>query len=311
VRTAAVADRVPFSIGAADARAISPDGRDCAGGGCTTAARYAVDGGYFAALAIPLVAGRAFSGDGSSETDSVVVSQAAADALWPAQNPIGRSLKVEPEGVWLRVIGVAADVRDLVTSQPPRPTVYQPMALHSSARLAIVARADGDPAALLLPMRRAVHALDPRVPPQSVQTMGERMALPLWPSRTSAGLAGACGSIAVVLSAIGLFGVTWFTVHQRRREFGVRMAIGASGGRVQRQVVMEALWLAAPGIALGLGAAMLAVLALRSLLVSFDPTDALPFAIAVLAQVAMCALASWTPARQAARANPLEVLRAE
>jgi ABC-type antimicrobial peptide transport system permease subunit len=105
--------------------------------------------------------------------------------------------------------------------------------------------------------------------------------------------------------------VTWFTVHQRRREFGVRMAIGASGGRVQRQVVAEALRLAAPGIAVGMAGAVLAMLALRAVLPAFSAADAAPFAVAAAAQGAMCALASWTPARRAARANPVEVLRAE
>jgi predicted permease len=308
---AAAADRVPFAVGAPATRTISADGRDCTGGGCTTAVRYAVDGSYFEVLGIDLVDGRAFHGDGSSELDGVVINRAAADALWPARRAVGQALKVEPDGVWLRVIGVAADVRDLITTQPPRPAIYQPIAADPSGRVLIVARAAADPAALLLPMRQAVHAIDPRVPPASVQTMAERMALPLWPSRTSAGFAGVCGAVAVALSAIGLFGVTWFTVHQRRREFGVRMAIGASGGRVQRQVVAEALRLAAPGIAVGMAGAVLAMLALRAVLPAFSAADAAPFAVAAAAQGAMCALASWTPARRAARANPVEVLRAE
>ena len=207
--------------------------------------------------------------------------------------------------------GVVADVKHRMMNEPANPYFYQPLSTRSGSSVTILARAAGDPADLLRPMREAVHAIEPRLPPQSVQTMEERMALPLWPARTTAGFVGACGVVAVVLSAIGLFGVTYFTVNQRRREFGVRLAIGASSRTVQRQVVGEALRLAAPGIGVGVIAAVVAALWLRSVFVSMNVTDALPYAIAAAAQLAMMILATWSPARAAGRANPIEVLRAE
>jgi ABC-type antimicrobial peptide transport system permease subunit len=136
---------------------------------------------------------------------------------------------------------------------------------------------------------------------------GERDDLP----RTTAGFVGACGAVAVVLSAIGLFGVTYFAVGQRRREFGVRLAIGAHGREVQRQVVFEALTLAAPGIALGVLIAAVAGFFLRSFFVGLDAASIIPFAGAAAGQTFVMVLASWSPAIRASRSNPADLLRAE
>jgi putative ABC transport system permease protein len=311
VNAAGAANRVAFYVGYPETRSISVDGRDCAGGGCTQAGRYAVDGGYFDAMGIALVAGRSFRGNGADEPDAAIISQTTATMLWPNATPLGQAFKVEPDGQWLRVIGVAPDVKHRGLQETARPYIYQPLARHATGRVTILARTNGDPAALLLPMRQAMHGIDPRVPPQSVQTMAQRMELPLWQARSTARFVGACGAVAIVLSAIGLFGVTWFTVHQRRREFGVRMAIGASGGRVQRQVVVEALRLSAPGIIGGLAIAVGAAFWIRAAFVGVEAGDALPYVAAGCGQALMCAVASWTPARRASRTDPLEVLRAE
>jgi ABC-type antimicrobial peptide transport system permease subunit len=141
--------------------------------------------------------------------------------------------------------------------------------------------------------------------------MRDRMALPLWMPRTAAGFFGACGAAAVLLSTIGLFGVTYFAVSQRRREFGVRFALGATRADVRRLVFGETFRLAGPGILAGSGLAVIAAFAIRSALLGLATGSPTPYVAAVLVQGAIAALASWSPAARAARSSPLEVLRAE
>jgi predicted permease len=309
VRAAGVADRVSFYVGAASTRLVSTTGGACpASSDCVRAGRYIVSRDYFDAMGIPLVQGRLFA---PGELDATIVSAHAAATLWPGQPAVGQTFRVQPDGAWLRVVGVAADVKHRMMNEPAHAYFYQPLDTGESGQANIVARTAGDPAALLLPMRQAVHAIDPRVPAQSVETMEQRLAMPLWPARTTAGFVGACGAVAVLLSAIGLFGVTYFAVGQRRREFGVRLAIGAEGRDVQRQVVIEALKLAAPGIALGVIAAGVAALFLRSFFASLDVTSIVPYASAAAGQTLTMLLASWSPAVRASRSNPVDVLRAE
>jgi ABC-type antimicrobial peptide transport system permease subunit len=176
----------------------------------------------------------------------------------------------------------------------------------------VIARTTGgDAADALAPLRQALQRIDPRLPPASLQTMDERMALPLWPTRTAAGLFGACGAAALLLSTIGLFGVTYFAVSARQREFGVRLALGASRADVRRLVLGEAIRLALPGIAAGALVAALLGLAGRSILFGLDTSAPAPYLVAAVVQAMVTLGASWSPAARAARSNPLAVLRGE
>jgi len=312
VRAVSITDRVSFFVGAPNTRTISLDGQDCQVVDCPRAGVYVAGPSYFDAMGIDVVAGRPLDERDSAASGAVVISKTAADTFWPGQNAIGRSFRLQPEGDTVHVIGVAADVIHRMMTEPRQPYVYRPPAIDAyGGTFTIVARTSSDPAALLVPMQQTLHALDPRLPTKSVQTMANRMALPLWMPRTTAGFFGACGIAAALLSMIGLFGVTYFTVNQRRREFGVRFALGATRGDVRRLVMREALQIALPGMVVGLAIAVVVGVWLQSSVTRISTTDVAPFALAVLGQALVTLLASWSPASRAGRSNPLEVLRAE
>jgi putative ABC transport system permease protein len=149
------------------------------------------------------------------------------------------------------------------------------------------------------------------LPPGSIRTMEQRMELPLWPARTAAGLFSICGTLALILATVGLFGTTYLTVGQRTREFGVRAALGATRARVLRLVLGEGLWLIVPGIAIGLGCAALAGRAAASVLVGFDLTHPGTYALTAAVQSAAALLASLWPAHRATMADPILALRSE
>jgi len=312
VAAVTVADRIPFYVGFARPIDISLDGGDCDAGRCVPAASYAIGADYFDTLGIRLTAGRGLNPSDPSDLDAVVVSATAAAELWPNESAIGQSLKTQPDGRWRRVVGVAADVMHRAFDEAPRPHLYVPLGDDDYAGpLTLVARSSGDPAALVVQWREAVRAADPRVPPQLAQTMADRLALPLWAPRTAAGFFGICGLLAVVLSATGLFGVTYVAVSQRRREFGVRFALGAEPRDVRALVMRETLRLAAPGVAAGAAAAVVAGVAVASRVTGVGTFGPVALSLAVVLQVGVVLLAGWAPARRASASSPLEVLRAE
>jgi predicted permease len=312
VRNVAVADRVSFFVGVPTTRPVSLDDRDCAATDCPQAGVYAAAPEFFDTMGIPLVLGRVYDPDSPADRDAVVISATAAETFWPGEYPVGRSFRLEPDARTLTVAGVAADIVHRGMNERRQSSVYRPLApADFGASFTVVARAADDVDAALAALGQGVHAIDPRLPPQSLETMRDRMALPLWMPRTAAGFFGACGAAAVLLSTIGLFGVTYFAVSQRRREFGVRFALGATRADVRRLVFGETFRLAGPGILAGSGLAVIAAFAIRSALLGLATGSPTPYVAAVLVQGAIAALASWSPAARAARSSPLEVLRAE
>ncbi|HET9371648.1 MAG TPA: FtsX-like permease family protein, partial [Vicinamibacterales bacterium] len=310
-----VADRIPFYVGGFRNRMLSIDGHPCADGGCVTAGVYAIDAHYFETMAMPVVAGRTIDpGNARDVQGSAVISETTASALWPNESPIGRRFKDDTQGVWREVVGVVRDITHRAPDEAKRPYIYVPLtAAASTSDLVIVARArPGLGSAAALPaLRDAVQAVDPTLPMQSLQTMDERMALPMWLPRTTTGFFGICGALAVLLSTIGLFGVTHYTVSRRGREFGVRAALGATAGDMRRLVFGETLRLAGPGVVLGVLAIVVVVAIARATLPSVPVIGATPYLAAVTIQTLVTLLASWSPARRAGSSDPLEVLRAD
>jgi putative ABC transport system permease protein len=308
------ADRIPFTVGYPTFTKIAADGRDCAGGACPSAGVYATDGRHEAAMGLALKAGRWYDSSSAADRDTAVISQSAAEAAWPGEYPIGHSFR-DDAGRARRVIGVVNDITTNLTGgdlSKPRPNVYFPIEDRDFARpVTIVLRAAGAPDAFVETMQRTLHELAPELPPQSVATMRQRLALPLWPARTLAGFFSVCGLLALILATIGLFGVTHYVVSQRTREFGVRLAIGASSSILERMVVSETVRLIAPGILIGLGGGLLLDRLIRAHFTSAESADPLIMMGAVTLEVGMAVIAAWLPARRAGRTNPLEALRAE
>jgi len=274
--------------------------------------------GYFATMGIP-VRGRAPTwADMEEKNGAVVVSKAFADHMWPGEDAIGKQLR--PNGVsdpWYHVVGVTGDVRTRGLDQPPTEIVYYPMVPMEGAPLwsppttmtVVVRTGAGDPMALAPAVRRVVAALDREVPIANAQTMETILARSTAKTTFAMLLLGVAGGMALVLSAVGIYGVISYTVNQRRAEIGVRMALGAQAAQVGRMVVVQSLRVAGVGIAIGIVGAIATTRVMRSLLFGVSPTDPVTLAAVAMVLVAIGAFASYAPARRATKVDPVEVLR--
>ena len=240
VERVAIGDRIPFYVGFPKVTRLSAEGADCGAVECPNVPMYGIGPGYMAALGVPMFAGRDFTQHELTAGDSVIVSQKLASRLWPGRPAVGESVRETPSGRQLRVVGVAADIKHHMLSEAPREYLYRPMVpAQFGDTVTLIVRTSGDPGALLSTVQDQVRALDPKLPPGSARTMAQRMEMPLWPARTAAGFLGICGTLALTLATVGLFGMTYLTVSQRTREFGIRAAIGATPRRVMGLVLRE------------------------------------------------------------------------
>jgi len=277
-----------------------------------------VNPGYFQAMGLPIVKGRGFQpADRDGAPLVMVVNQTLAQRLWPNQDPIGRRVNGSSGKEPKTVIGVVADVRFEGPAGPVDPEFYQPLAQLEDVAwewtrrtLFVVARTDGDPAALGPGVRRAIAAVDPGVPLYSVRTMEERMAVTLQTARFNTVLLVILGAVGLLLAAVGIYGVIAYFATQRTAEIGIRLALGASRGNVLKLVVRQAAVPVAAGVVLGALGAAFASRAIASQLVNVRANDPVTF-LAVAAVLALIALlAALIPARRAAALDPTIALQA-
>ena len=282
---------------------------------------------YFRTMGIGLVAGRQLSSrDAARSPRVVVINEAAARELWPGENPIGRRFTLSTEAIHIgpqgqpswdwegaarEVVGVVHDVRHDALSVAPAPEAYVPFAQSPVRVLTLLVRAGGEPASLLASIRRELRALDPDQPVSHVRTMGDVVATSIGAPRFRTLLFAVFAALALVLAAVGIYGVTAYAVTARTREIGIRSALGAARGQLTRLVLRDGLRLATAGIGLGIVGALAGARALRGMLYDMSATDAPTFvaASALLALVAL--IACWIPARRAARIEPAVALREE
>jgi predicted permease len=276
--------------------------------------------GFFQAMGIP-VEGRAPEwSDLASGSGAVVVSRALAQSYWPGQNAIGKGIRGNGWGKpFYRVVGVAEDVRFDALDKPAAEMVYFPMVPLEGAPLwspprsvSLVIRSDRVPPESLAGSVRSVLAeLDPNVPIAAVRTMNDVVSLSTARVSFVLILLGIAAVMALVLSAVGLYGVLTFIVGQRTSEFGIRLALGASGGKLARGVLLQSGRLALIGVVLGTVGALLTMRAMRSLLFEISPTDPATLGAAAVLLIAVALLAAYLPARRATRVDPMVALRAE
>ena len=268
--------------------------------------------GYFKAMGIPL-RGREFAWtDGKAARDTTIISEELARLHWPGEDPIGRTVILGSFGNRARtIIGVAGDVRSLGLDTDPRPTVYYSMAEYLSNPISVVWRSEGDPAAHVNAIRAIVQRLDASVPIYDVRTLDEVVWASFAPRRFNMYLLTVFAGVALLLAAIGLFGVMAYLVSQRTREIGVRLALGAGWHDVVRLVVGRGLALALSGAAIGLLAAFWLSRVMESLLFSVSATDPGTFVAVPLLLILVAAAACYVPARRAMRVDPVTALRAE
>jgi predicted permease len=274
--------------------------------------------GYYESLEIPLVGRAPTWSDLDGQTGAVVVSRALADRLWPGQDPLGRGIRSNGEGpVFYRVVGVLPEIRGTGLEQRPTEVVFYPMKPLEGAQLwqppnatsLVVRTAAADPSSLTAPIRRIVSELDATVPIANVRTMESIVAGSTARSTFIMTLLSIAATMAVVLSAVGLYAVISYVVAQRRSEIGVRMALGARVGQVSRLILVESLRLTGLGVVLGLAVSLFVNRLLATLLFEIGPHDPLTLVGVVVLLLGTASAASLVPARRASRVDPIEVLR--
>jgi predicted permease len=270
--------------------------------------------GYFDAMGVRLVAGRAFDPfDGRDEASrAVIVNETFVRThMDDGLDPVGRRIRTGEGSPWLTVVGLAGDVKHYGLDEPVRPGVYQPIR-QIPLRGFMVAIRSAPEAASPLPTARAVTAeLDPELPLFAERTMASILADSLWARRATSWVIGAFSTVALLLAVAGLYGVISYSVGQRTREIGVRMAMGARARQVRGQVVRQGMAVVALGVALGVGAALASAGVVSSLLSQVEATEWRVYVGVCALLLAVAALANWLPARRAAALDPMTVLRSE
>jgi predicted permease len=273
-----------------------------------------VDGGFLRALRVPLTAGRAFTdGDVQGAPAVAMVNETFAAQYWPGESPVGRQLYQGPEGgeTPIEVVGVVRTGRYRDLNEAPRPFVYLPLTQHTMTRAYVYVRGAPHATDLLRVLRDEVRALDPVVPLRGASTLQRNLNMLLLPQRLGAGAIGSFGVIGLLLAAIGIYGLVAFSVAQRTREIGIRMAIGARQDDVVRLFLARGLRLLLIGSVIGIPLAFAAAHALTALLYGLSPADPVTFIVVPLALAVVATIAAWLPARRASRTDPNVVLRAE
>jgi len=274
--------------------------------------------GYFRTLGIPLIEGRAFEpGDAADGFRAAVVNRAFAERWWPGESPLGRRVRLSESEEWYEIVGVVGNVREESLEKEPGAAVYFPHSVgardapRTSRSMALVVRTAGDPRALMEPVRDAIWSLDPNLPIASQRTMEDLVSRSMARTSFTLVMLGIGAALALLLGAVGIYGVLSYAVSQRTRELGIRMALGASASGVRRMVVRQGLQLALIGVSLGLIAAYGLSGLLQGLLYEVSATDPLSYVAVTAVLVAVAVLACYLPARRASSTDPLEALRQE
>jgi putative ABC transport system permease protein len=320
VRTAASVSALPFENGWN--LSVTMDGNPDATLGAVW--WYAMSPDYFATLGITLVRGRDFS-----ETDTrgspgvIIINQSLANRFWPGQDPIGHRIAVgqfrgksmvpsmdEPPR---EIVGVIADTRQLELTRAAVPMMFVPQTQVPAGLVtlpALLVRTTNG-ALTSAAIARAIDEIDPRMPPPHVETIHQRLAQSVGPERFLAVLMGLFAALALIVTCVGIYGVTAYAVASRTRDIGIRMALGAPGSRVVRRIVGQGMLPVVVGLSLGIAAALFLTRVLTSLLYGVAPRDPATLALVTVILIGAALLGNWLPARRAARIDPLIALRSD
>jgi putative ABC transport system permease protein len=316
IKSATLSSNVPL-FGGGFGRSVFPEGLEGSkdrNGVLVTIDSVAND--YLPTMGIPLLRGQGFDNavrEGSPRV--AVINETAAKRFWPNEDAVGRRFKFFGDETWTQVIGVARDAKYNSLGEDPTPYMYLPLVQNPSPAVTLFVRSNADPQTTLGSVRSHVQELDRNLPLTNVWPIGEVISQALWPARFSAGLLAIFASIAVLLCAIGIYGVVGYTVGQRVREIGIRMALGAQPGSVVLMVVRQSAVTLLIGLAVGLATSFLLawVFATRltDVLVGVKVTSPIPFIATALLLALIGLLASYIPARRAAKVNPIVALHYE
>ncbi len=271
-----------------------------------------VDPPYFGTLGIPIVAGRAFTAaDREGARPVIVISRLMAERFWQGENPVGRMVQLSNATAPTEIVGVAGDVRSTSLAEPPQPEMYVPQAQTGTRALTLVIRSRQPAGQVLAAARESIRQFDAKLP--LIRPGTERALVDQQPARPRFYLLllGLFAGAAVALAAVGIYGVVAYAVAQRRREIGVRMALGAGAGQVVRLVVRDGLGPVLLGVGVGLAGAIGAGRLLSSFLYEVRPTDPATIIVALCGLLAVAVAACIIPARRATRIAPADALRGE
>jgi len=272
-----------------------------------------VDQNYFQTLGIPLLMGRSFGDqDAQSAPKVVIINETMARRYWSGENPLGKQISLQgPQGPFHEIVGVVKTGKYRNLREEPIPYFYAPFSQQYQSRLTIFVRTAGEPNAVLPALRAEVQRLDKNLPLFDVRTLAEHLGIALAQERTSAMLIGSFALLALILAAVGIYGLMSYAVAQRTHEIGIRLALGAQAGDVLKLVLWQSLKLAGIGVAIGLAGALAITHLVSSMLYVISPTDPSTFAGVALILTAVMLFASFIPARRAAKVDPMIALRYE
>ena len=272
--------------------------------------------GYFQTMGIPLFRGRLVTEqDVTNNTGSVLINEAMAKRFWPGEDPVGKristALSTGQQTQWQTIAGVVGNVRHLGLDVGPRPEIYYHTNTSPPFGPVLVIRTTADPKRLISIARAKIRELDAEVPISNVNTMEQLVAQSVAQRRFGMFLVGIFAALALLLAAIGIYGVVSYSVAQRTQEIGVRMTLGANATDVLKMVLKNGMSLALIGVGIGLAGAFALTRLMARLLFEVTPTDAMTFTIVSLALIGVALLACYLPARRAMKVDPLVALRYE
>jgi predicted permease len=268
---------------------------------------------WFRTMGIPMVSGRDFTAQDKTDAPGVViVNEAMARRFWPERDPLGQRFEVgEKQRRAVEIVGVARNSKHRMPHEEHRPVMYIPLSQQYEGQIILNLRSAVEPLGQVAAVRGVTRQLDPNLPLFEIKTMAQRAKESFWPTRTMSKLVGIFGAIALLLAGAGLYGVLSYTVSQRTREIGLRLALGAQAGDVLRLIIRQGLRLALGGVGLGLIAAFALTRVLAGFLHDVSATDTLTFAAIPPLLIVVALLACYLPARRATKVDPLIAIRRE
>jgi len=306
---AAISNDSPFRV--SFSRQVLLEGEPAANGSGRFSLNSVVGPGYLQTVRIALLRGRDFSPLDNRTTPRVaIVNEAAARLLWPDGDPVGKVIRFSGDNTPLEVVGLARNANYLGVGEAPQAMIYRSLTQYYFPAVVLYVHTAGDPESVAAAVRREIQALDRNL---VLHSEGVRTSLhdELWAQRISAGLLGMFGCLALVLATIGIYGVVAYTVNQRVREFGVRMALGATPADIQAMILGEGVRVVAVGVILGLMAALVCSRLVGSMLLVTSPRDLLTFVLVPSIMALVAVIACWVPALRVTRIEPGAALREE
>jgi putative ABC transport system permease protein len=269
-----------------------------------------VDRGYFETAGVAIDSGREFTiSDQETSTPVAIVNEKLAHDYWPRGDALGKRIQVPGEKQMRQIVGIARTAIYSAWAEPPQPCVYIPLEQNYSDAMILYVRSKADPRQILMPVRREVRAAGPQILIGGTLSGREIIDRGLFQARMGVALLSVFGFLALALASIGLYGIMAYSVNQRKREIGLRMAIGAARANVLRLILRQGMSLVIQGVVIGFAAALLVGRALSRMLYGISATDPLSIAGAAAALLTVALLACYLPARWASRVDPLVALR--